>query len=308
MEKGLVSIIMPVFNAKEYIEDAILSVIKQDYSDLEIILIDDRSSDGSWEIAKSFNDDRIRYVVNEKNLGVSESRNIGMDKSSGEFIIFLDHDDIMPKGRIRRHVAYLSDNTDKVAVGGRIFNIDNENNYLSEFDIGECGDPEYIKARLLFQGVFIGGAVTYRTSVLKDNNIRFWANAYGLEDHILSVEVSKKGDIGVINNLVLWYRRHDRNTEKEIFKYHLAERVSKMAEICRYALDADGISISKEDSFLLINGISERRKRPLSNGELGEILMVFEKIEKLAREKKVRNADCISAVLKDYRIWFCDEN
>ena len=91
---GLISIIIPVFNVRPYLETALESVIRQTYSHLEIIVIDDGSTDGSGvicdELAKR--DDRIK-VVHQENRGLSSARNTGLDMMSGDAVAFLDSDD-----------------------------------------------------------------------------------------------------------------------------------------------------------------------------------------------------------------------
>lgn len=93
-DSGLISIIIPVFNVRTYLERALESVIRQTYSHLEIIVIDDGSTDGSGVICDEFarRDDRIK-VVHQENRGLSSARNAGLDMMNGEVVAFLDSDD-----------------------------------------------------------------------------------------------------------------------------------------------------------------------------------------------------------------------
>lgn len=90
-----VSVIVPVYNAEKYLKRSIESVINQTYKDLEIIIIDDKSTDNSKKIIQKYasSDNRIRAFFSEINQGVSKSRNIGMKSVSGDYIIFMDADD-----------------------------------------------------------------------------------------------------------------------------------------------------------------------------------------------------------------------
>lgn len=90
----LVSIIMPAFNRANVILDSIKSVLSQSYQNYELIIIDDGSSDGTAEVIKSIDDPRIRLVVNKQNFGCSYSRNLGVKKSKGRYIFYLDSDNI----------------------------------------------------------------------------------------------------------------------------------------------------------------------------------------------------------------------
>lgn len=93
------SVIIPVFNKVAFVKAAIESVFNQDYQDFELILVNDGSTDGSLDILKVFESDKCN-IINQENLGVSAARNIGIIKSNGKFIAFLDADDIWEKNHL----------------------------------------------------------------------------------------------------------------------------------------------------------------------------------------------------------------
>jgi len=93
MEKNKVSIIIPTYNRSHLLKRSVESVLDQRYSNIEIIVIDDASKDNSKEVLEAINDNRIIYIRNIKNKGANFSRNLGLEKSSGEYIAFLDDDD-----------------------------------------------------------------------------------------------------------------------------------------------------------------------------------------------------------------------
>ena len=103
----LISIIIPVYNASKYIDKCLKSIIEQTYKTLEIIVIDDGSTDNSTNIIKKFfeNDERIR-LIQKKNSGVSDSRNVGIDNSHGKWICFVDSDDYIEKDYIEQLYNY----------------------------------------------------------------------------------------------------------------------------------------------------------------------------------------------------------
>lgn len=117
MKNCLVSIIIPVYNVEMYLEECLNSVINQTYANLEIILIDDGSTDKSWEICDEFakKDNRIK-VIHQKNAGVSSARNKGLDSLSGEFVTFIDSDDTIEKEHIENMVNLLEDDIDIVCM------------------------------------------------------------------------------------------------------------------------------------------------------------------------------------------------
>ena len=105
-----VSVIMPVFNCAEYVQNAIESVINQSFTDFEFIIVDDASSDKSAEIILSFQDPRINFVSLEKNIGPGPARNIALDMAKGEWGAFIDADDAWDKQRLEKlmHLAKMT--------------------------------------------------------------------------------------------------------------------------------------------------------------------------------------------------------
>ncbi len=110
IDHGLVSIIMPCYNAALFLKEAIESVIAQTYSNWELILVDDCSQDNSWEIATQFSDLRIKVMRNATNSGATVSRNKAIEAASGRWIAFLDSDDIWMEDKLEKHLTYMTDN------------------------------------------------------------------------------------------------------------------------------------------------------------------------------------------------------
>ena len=127
-----VSVIMPVYNAEKYIGYAIESILKQNYSDLELIIINDQGSDKSMDIVRSYNDSRILIIDNECNKGIAYSRNRGIEAATGEYIAIMDDDDWAPEYRLGVEVEYLDNHPDISVVGGAA-NIMDENNTITRY-------------------------------------------------------------------------------------------------------------------------------------------------------------------------------
>lgn len=113
---SLVSIIIPCFNAEAFIGETLNSVIHQSYSNLEIIIINDGSTDNSLNVIESFKDERIQ-VINQNNNGVSRARNEGMLKSKGDFILFLDADDVLSHSFVQSRMEIFERNPNVNLVG-----------------------------------------------------------------------------------------------------------------------------------------------------------------------------------------------
>jgi teichuronic acid biosynthesis glycosyltransferase TuaG len=113
-ELPFVSVVMPAYNASKYISAAIESVLSQAYQDFELIVIDDCSEDDTYLIAKSYaeKDPRIILLKNAENSGVSATRNYGISKARGEWIAFLDSDDMWRSDKLEKQLVLLQEHPD----------------------------------------------------------------------------------------------------------------------------------------------------------------------------------------------------
>tara|TARA_B100001248_G_C27341676_1_gene436596 strand:+ start:247 stop:1230 length:984 start_codon:yes stop_codon:yes gene_type:complete len=103
----LVSIIMPAYNAENYIKSALESIINQSYNNLEIIILDDNSNDSTKSIIEKFDDKRIKYFKNDSQLGISKSLNKLLDISNGDYVCRMDSDDLMHINKIELQIDYM---------------------------------------------------------------------------------------------------------------------------------------------------------------------------------------------------------
>ena len=101
-----ISVIMPLYNAEKYVEQAINSILNQTYQDFELIIVDDKSTDKSYEICRRIKDKRIRLFQNNCNFGISQTRNIALQHTNGEYIAIMDDDDIAPLYRLEKEIVF----------------------------------------------------------------------------------------------------------------------------------------------------------------------------------------------------------
>ncbi|MDA8696218.1 glycosyltransferase [Gammaproteobacteria bacterium] len=110
-----VSVIMPLYNSIKYVKESINSVLNQTYKDLELIIINDNSSDGVEKILNLYQcNSRVTILNNDENIGVAMSRNIGLDLAKGEIIAFCDSDDVWDINKLQRQITYLKNTSKKV--------------------------------------------------------------------------------------------------------------------------------------------------------------------------------------------------
>ena len=107
MIDGLVSIIMPSWNTGRFIAESIESVINQTYANWELLIVDDCSTDNTNEVVRKFNDDRIKFFKNEKNSGAAITRNRALREANGEWIAFLDSDDLWLPKKLEHQILFM---------------------------------------------------------------------------------------------------------------------------------------------------------------------------------------------------------
>lgn len=110
MVDGLVSIIMPSWNTGQFIAESIQSVLNQTYSNWELLIVDDCSNDNTDDIVLSFTDQRIKYLKNEKNCGAALARNRAIKEAQGEWIAFLDSDDLWVSEKLEKQIEFMKKN------------------------------------------------------------------------------------------------------------------------------------------------------------------------------------------------------
>jgi len=109
-KEGLVSIITPAYNAEKYIQETIESVLSQSYANWEMIIVDDKSTDKTVNIIEEFCDDRIKLVKLEKNGGTSNAWNNAFKYATGEYVAFLDSDDLWVSTKLEEQINFMKKN------------------------------------------------------------------------------------------------------------------------------------------------------------------------------------------------------
>lgn len=220
---SLVSVIMPVYNSRKYLAPAIESILHQTHTNLELIIIDDCSSDDSLEIAESYQirDNRVRIIANSKNKKQAYCRNIGIELSSGDYIAFLDSDDIACENRIQLQLEYLQNNPDCVGCGSHGEYIDKDGNLSGRYITPPVNYP-LIKAEAFFgDNPFIQSSMMLRKDILNKYNLRYDESYGGIaEDYQFWLQILKN-DLKLLNiNKPLVYYRFGDNLQATVMNSH----------------------------------------------------------------------------------------
>lgn len=277
-KKPDISIILPVYNSYKYIAETLDVILNQTFTNFELIIVDDCPTDDTMEIVKKIRDNRMYIIHNPKNMGVSYSRNLGIENSRGEYIVFMDHDDTMPLNRLEKQINFLKSHKEIDAVGGKTMYMDGKSRIKSTFNEIVPKNPKYIRVKLLETNIFINSAVMYRKSVIIGNNIRYWDNSYGLDDYIFLAEVSKHGLISGIDDVVHFYRVHESNTLQKVFKEQGKERIEKRNEFYHYTYAKEGFQLSEEQYNTILEAFAENRIVPITFKLFGELMILFDEL------------------------------
>lgn len=189
-ENPLISIIIGMYKGENYIKECIESVIKQNYTNLEIILIDDGSPDRCGEIADTYAkmDSRI-VVIHQENLGVSTSRNKGIDKAKGEYICIVDQDDIISTDYINYFYNLILKYDADIALTPSADKFFEKIEEDTNIDKCEVWTGEKASIEMLYHKIIIAPwNKMIKKSLLDDNNVRFNPNFFGGEGFAFSIE------------------------------------------------------------------------------------------------------------------------
>lgn len=207
----LVTVLMPVFNGGADLPLAIESILNQTYPHFELLMIDDGSTDQSAQLIASYQDARIRFLQNSKNMGLVATLNRGIDAARGKYIARMDADDVSLPTRLATQAALLESNAGDI--GGSFFEvISKEGNYVRTLSAPLT--MEGVVACLANTVPFAHGSVMMRTAFLQEHQLRYRQEA-DAEDFDLWVRIFEAGGKFVNSDQVLYqYRDYGSSLSK----------------------------------------------------------------------------------------------
>ena len=303
MKKIKISVIVPVYNAEKYLSDCIDSILNQTLKEIELILINDGSTDNSLQICreKASKDSRVK-IINKKNEGQGYARNIGIDRAKGEFITFVDSDDYIDKEAYEKMYELCK----KYHADYCITPFSIKNNIKK--DKIKIYEGKEIRNKILIDllgnypqnsiGSVIGPSVCtklFNSKIIKDNKIKFISERqYSSEDNIFNINYI------LFSNTYIMYNKnfyHYRNVDNSFSHRYRNEYLKKINNMYIYIKD----NLFKEK-------MNDREKLCLNNNIMcqyivcitQEITMVKQTniIAKLKRIKKICNNDIVQEVSK----------
>lgn len=263
-KRPLISVVMPLYNAERFVGESIESLLAQTLSDFELIVIDDCSTDGSAAVVEELQrrDPRITLLHNERNAGAAGTRNRGIDAARGEFIAFLDADDISIPERFEKQIALFKAHPE-VEVCGSYYLIFNDRTGRDHGRYDRLPiTPEEIRCQVFFSNPLGMSTIMLRADALRKTGIRF-RNCV-CEDYKLWADLSDRLVMANIPECLILYRQWEEQTSAR----HRQRQVESALEIQRELFARrTGIELSEAETrmlshFTLCPELAERDELP----------------------------------------------
>jgi glycosyltransferase involved in cell wall biosynthesis len=198
-----ITVLMPAYNAEKYIGQAIDSVLRQTFTDFELVIVNDGSTDSTQKVIHSFKDARI-VLINQPNMGVAAALNTGLKHSRAPFIARFDADDICYPERLEKQIRFLKENPEYILVGSDADYILENDDFLFHFQCIAHSHDE-IMEKLYFYCPFVHPTVMYKKESIC-NAGGYPADAHNFEDYLLWTAIAKVGKICNLPEALIKYR------------------------------------------------------------------------------------------------------
>lgn len=262
-----VTVLMPTYNVAPYLKEAMESVLRQGYSDFDLLIIDDCSTDDTIAVAQSIHDPRISIVQNEHNLGLADNLNRGLSLIDTELVARMDGDDIAEPHWLQSEVAILDAHPEIGICGGGF-----ERFGTMQTVVRLPEKPEEILANMLFECSII--VPTFRMSLYRDHNLRYRSDSFPAEDYRFWADCLRVTKAYNIQDTLFHYRMHP----KQICSSLREKQQEKVNEVRHYMLDLFGEGLTDEDRKYFIGTFIEGEIKGKT-----DIRKRYEFIDKLVR-------------------------
>jgi glycosyltransferase involved in cell wall biosynthesis len=284
-----ITVLMPAYNAGKYIGEAIQSVLNQSYSDWELLIVNDGSTDDTVEIVESYDDSRIRLLNNPENLRLIKTLNRGLEEARGELIARLDADDLATPLRLELQVAALEAHPELVMVGGRSNVIDSTGACLHR---GEDrflpSSPGAIRLASMFFNPFRHSAVTFRRATILELG-GYPATMQNVEDFALWSRLIDKYDTVNLDDVVCDYRQHGESVMSQAKKQSAVNLDEPRLAITQPVYTANALRESKDPRVAEFWG-TEWPKVQYAYGRPGQLKELYFCFGDLIRKKQTEDS------------------
>lgn len=271
----VLSIVMPVYNRDKYISISVKSILSQTFSDYELIIINDGSTDKTEDIIKNFNDERIILINNEHNRGIVYSRNKGLSVARGKYIGMFDSDDIAYPQKFEEQIKFLSENPDFGMAGTWVRHIDDNGTVLkNKWKLK--AKSKYIPAIMLFRNYFVQSTVVMRKEAIPAGG---YSKGFDIvEDSKMWFDVSLKYKVANIQQYLLYYRVHSGGISNQGNEKHIANSKKLFRYIFSY------LNINPTENELNLHYLIKNQKKIKT---IKELKGIEQWLLKIANQNKI---------------------
>lgn len=271
-----VTVLIPVHNKAPFLKECLDSVFHGSWTDLEVVAVDDASTDNSLAVLKAYGDPRLRIVELPVNLGPAGAANRGLDEAKGEYIVRLDADDLNVPDRIAKQVAYMDAHPEVGASGGAL-TLFGSTEVTWRFPLTN----EEAQAQLLFGVPVSQGASILRRSVIEHHHLRYdptWPSVG--EDWLFWARMGRVTSFGNLPDVLTLYRRGEQNIS------HGRDKVKDHEVILRTLFSTLAIPLNDEQIELHLMALKLFRRPPTAE-RIGALRAWLDQLVKLNAERNL---------------------
>ncbi len=265
-QQPLVSVLMPVHNAANYLNEAIKSILHQTYTNFEFIIVNDGSTDSSEQIIKSIKDERIKYHFLKEQQGIVAALNFGLGLAQGDFIARMDADDISLKHRLEKQVAMMLNNPEIGILGTQYIGINGRSRALPILH-------DDIVWHTLNASSFVHPSVMFRGDFVRKYKITYTSTFQFAEDLAMWVECFSKTRLANLNEPLIKYRYHNGTHKKNLETVALLNTEIKQ-ELIKQLLP----TLSLLQRLTLANYLNRHVKQAYSINWFKQLLVFFDEV------------------------------
>lgn len=246
----MVSIIIPVYNVEEYIEECLESILAQTYKDIELLIVDDGSTDNSLELIREYENKfkKIR-IFTQQNKGVSEARNLALNYVSGEFVLYIDPDDFLEPVMIEKMVNKAQKYNSDITICGYYlyYSKDNVNNKIFTYGINESKNLSSLEVIDMMLNYKLQGQLwnkLFKKDILINNNFKFEPGRYIQDIFPVFKAVLKSNNIIFVDEPLYYYRQRMSSTVNKKSKKLAEDYFHAMYSIMNY-IKEENVKVDK---------------------------------------------------------------
>ena len=300
-EKIMVSVILVCYNAAEFLQVSIKSILQQNFAFIELIIIDDGSTDETQNTIKAFQDPRLKFFQLKNNCGIAQARNYGLMLATGKYIAIMDADDQAHPNRLGAQVKYLENNPEIGIVGTQVIKVIGKKKILMKYRDNDA----IIKSRLLAMNgsALIHPSTMFRRSIVEKLFVNYPGTKTDVDHHMWFLAAKRGVNFGVVEEPLLLYRRHGKNITSEfsddaeshearkkelrteIFCFYFPNiarsLASKVAELLNPKYNPGRLNITDDEYQCILSAIND------SKSVIGESREELKKIVTAALNRKI---------------------